>query len=146
MSSNPTLALNIEQPNFKHTVEHLLHTPKMQRELTTIMPTTDSQRAPSLISEGHILQMILDDIKYVKHTLETHTAEEREEFRRIIDKQERIVVKIDKLEKSLREEMKAHSVDITRLQTKMKFIAWVSGAIAGLASSLMLAFAKHMWG
>lgn len=137
MNTAPIAALNIESSEFEHTVAQILQTPEMQRDCTIM--STEQSRAPSLISEGAILTMILDDIKYVKHTLETHTADEKTEFRRIADK-------IENLEKSLREEMQDHSTDITRLQTKMKFIAWVSGAIAGLVSSIALAVAKHFMG
>jgi hypothetical protein len=106
------------------------------------MPNQEHARTPSLVSEGAILTMILDDIKYVKHTLESHTADEREDFRRIADKIEDLDKSLRAEMKGLREEMQDHATDIVRLQTKMKFIAWVSGAVAGLISSLALGFAK----
>lgn len=144
------LALNIDKPDFQYTVGQILLPSCVASRETTMPENQDSQRTPSLISEGHILQMILDDIKNVKGTLDSHTADERHEFRRIVDKMGAVEVslrlKIEEVEDSLRDKIEEHAEDITALKTKMQLVAWISGGVAGLASSLAVAFARTLMG
>jgi hypothetical protein len=125
--------LNIDNEDFQYTVEQYLLT--RDKESIGTMPESHN-----LIPDGHILQMILDDIKYVKHTVEGNSAEGRAEFRRIVDK-------IEALDVSLTKKIADHATDITTLKVKMRLGAWVSGGIAGIGSSTaVLAIAKFILG
>ena len=81
--------------------------------------------------EGPVLHMIIEDIKQVKHSVDESARENRTEHRLLNES-------ITALERSMAEDLTAHSVDISKLQEKAKGIATVAGAIAGFVTSLIV--------
>ena len=102
------------------------------------MMASDKTIHTPLLNDEAILNMILDDLKFLRRNAEINQKETRDEFRRMQDKMDALKEVFRKEMSDMSDDTTDQAVDIGKLQTKMKVVAWISGAMGGLIGSALL--------